>query len=1250
MARIDPKPSVVKALFALSGNQCAFPGCNNALITEKGLFIGQLCHIEAANEKGPRFNAEQSEDARRSFDNLLLLCYAHHTEVDEYPEEFTVECLKEIKKTHEDCFRENPLKISDDVLNKTMRSIESQLARLMQESRDTNEVAHDVQEKVNEILRRLPMQSPVEEDKIYFEQMLSTIKEIKKQGKHKTAIDLLLDFREKNWDKANDETKYKVLANIGITYLDLHQKEKAAEYLQEIKNVNFETADSLSTLCLGYAIDGKSAEFDACFEKAVKLGNENVNLWVAYIERHKKGKTVGQIINELPETIRDSVPMLFTIGLRLVDEGKKAEGISFLKKALEKQKESPEKISDTKAAIATHLFKDLADPFKFVHKAYSEEELKELDEARTLLTEAWDTVGDTELAKYKWYIILNRGVINKITGKLEPALADLQKAFEISHEYVAFKNLLFLYIQMDRLSSAEELLKHGEFAKPLTEEEQFELKTFKARLIFLQGNTKEGIQLMSSLLDEADEDHFIEIVTHIVAMSIEHRQPDLGIPISERIIEKYPNLHSGYLFCGYIWMLKNDREKAIEYFDKANELLPADAGYNDIHVLTSGYMDLREYEKAIPLFERIADKNILNDFSRGLIHAYFGLGDLQATFALADNLFKRYPDSIYLAETVSTIYEETKQYDKAIEILVKLLPSDELKLNDVLSYRVARLYSFKKDPENTQQWALQIKHPENFDLFEFFTLAWLFLESGDPDKALAIAFDARTKFFDESDAHFNYFNLVTKINKDEEFIFPDQVRIESAVQIKMQAGEEKTFLITKKNVRAENVLRPDDPFALQLLGKKKGDSISIDNGYGFEYSITIIVIMDIYTYAFRETMQLLETRFAGQHPIGVFHFNPEAPEEQMEQLLKNLTADKKDNDKELFQLYNQRRATIGMLALSNRRNQVMQLFALMSSSDVSILSFTRNEQPAVDHALISNIPIVLDLTSLITLFFVYRKQNLLSLVNNRLIVSQFTVNELHACHDELNQSSKDGLFTMGYEDGKLVGHTTPKETIEEHQKILKGIIHWCNDHAQVLVSGKQMDFKREDRKKYSKTLGDCYFDTMLLSEEHQAAAVSDDDNLKNYMRASKNPLPFSTYELASWLFQKEKMSIEWFNEFRIALINANYVFIPVNSEILWLCFDASGYRIRKPFTVAVKGLLIMVPQPCAQQLAEFIKKLYLSNILATTREQVLLYVFREVSTRVDYASSKQLLISAISKELSLVPQFRKDVLELLGAF
>ena len=72
MARLSNRTDTIKKLFALSGNFCAFPGCNEHIINSEGQLIGEVCHIEAANEDGERYNPLQSDEERRSFDVTIF--------------------------------------------------------------------------------------------------------------------------------------------------------------------------------------------------------------------------------------------------------------------------------------------------------------------------------------------------------------------------------------------------------------------------------------------------------------------------------------------------------------------------------------------------------------------------------------------------------------------------------------------------------------------------------------------------------------------------------------------------------------------------------------------------------------------------------------------------------------------------------------------------------------------------------------------------------------------------------------------------------------------------------------------------------------------------------------------------------------------------------------------------------------------------------------------------------------------------
>ena len=99
------KPSTVRRLDMLSGNECAAPDCVRQLIArDKESIVSKICHIEAASKNGPRFRSSMTDDERRGYDNLVLLCDECHTIIDNKNNEklFPVTLLKDWKLLHED--------------------------------------------------------------------------------------------------------------------------------------------------------------------------------------------------------------------------------------------------------------------------------------------------------------------------------------------------------------------------------------------------------------------------------------------------------------------------------------------------------------------------------------------------------------------------------------------------------------------------------------------------------------------------------------------------------------------------------------------------------------------------------------------------------------------------------------------------------------------------------------------------------------------------------------------------------------------------------------------------------------------------------------------------------------------------------------------------------------------------------------------------------------------------------------------
>ena len=117
----------IKKLFSLSGNQCAEPNCKNRIIGEDGTtVVGEICHITAANTYGPRYNADLTEDERRSYDNLILLCPEHHKLIDNPQNQnvYTESLLKQWKEDHIRNFNEFP--VSDELAKTAIDTINVQ--------------------------------------------------------------------------------------------------------------------------------------------------------------------------------------------------------------------------------------------------------------------------------------------------------------------------------------------------------------------------------------------------------------------------------------------------------------------------------------------------------------------------------------------------------------------------------------------------------------------------------------------------------------------------------------------------------------------------------------------------------------------------------------------------------------------------------------------------------------------------------------------------------------------------------------------------------------------------------------------------------------------------------------------------------------------------------------------------------------------------------------------------------------------
>ncbi|MGB1561944.1 MAG: hypothetical protein ACPHN2_10620 [Sinimarinibacterium flocculans] len=116
------------------------------MVNEKNLFVAQVCHIQAAEPKGERFDPNQSDEQRRSYDNLILLCYPHHVETDD-SKQYSTERLRLMKADHERVFGQKLFQIDERLLHKVSAEMErywSHIDHLHREHHVVSELAIEI--------------------------------------------------------------------------------------------------------------------------------------------------------------------------------------------------------------------------------------------------------------------------------------------------------------------------------------------------------------------------------------------------------------------------------------------------------------------------------------------------------------------------------------------------------------------------------------------------------------------------------------------------------------------------------------------------------------------------------------------------------------------------------------------------------------------------------------------------------------------------------------------------------------------------------------------------------------------------------------------------------------------------------------------------------------------------------------------------------------------------------------------------
>lgn len=1256
MARKSPTLAVVRRLFAFSGNTCAFPECTARLIDSDNDLMGEICHIEAAESLGQRYNKLQNDEQRRSYDNLILLCFNHHKKTDDVSQ-YTVEVLKSMKAAHELRFRDEPYQLPREAEEKIFEKLEQMHDDILENLRLTrhgNDRIEQILSNTEALLvsangpgkesRGNSVRIGIDESQLYSKQ-LEFIRRLRKDRKAVTALQELKRLEEENWEEFDEELRYKIIANIAVTLFDLGRTSEAGQYLLKLEQIEFRSMDYLGFLALGYAITENKSKFDQLFDDPAVRQSENSNLWIAYVNIHKNVTAPTEIEEAIPKSVSVMPEILFALGEAFLDAGDEKAGFSKLDQALVALGTDIKERWHLQGVIASKKLLTIAGLNKIAFRAFDQAEKAQIQELVNLLTESWLYVAESEMAKPSWHLILNRGVAYRALQDPAGAEKDFEAAWSLTGNFASYKNLILQYIDTGQLKKAEELI-HLSTVEQIPGFSSVDFVMLSARLGLATGDQKAASDMLTAQLSKSTGDERKLILDLIVVGLFEIGAFQHALPFVEMLIEEFSDSPHGYLSMA-TFLRKTDRVKEAEsYLQKAFETMKLKKGPEWVwFLLGEEYYQLRYYSKAVACLRNVYRPGIDNDVAHRLALANFYDGEYDEAENICRDIILVSKNSTLAHEILFRIYENSGRNEEASKILWQYLKNGKRNSLDHFRFLGIRFYHGINDLENLRRLLSEIDNPSSYKLHQQFVVAQMHIIYGQISKGLEIAFDARIEHFELAKAHELYVYLLLRgENESMEQMYPGSVEEMTAVEVLDKASKSSTYLITSdKRFTGPHILRSGDSLATLLIGKSIGDTVTIHNSIGAGNSLTISAIMSKYNYAFKESLKLLETKFAGQSQIFFFQTGSGESLDSMQEFLNHHASIRRSLKEQILRFYNSGAATIGAVSCYYGKDIIETWLELISDTSTGIICYDSDESANLDWAVLNERPVVLETTALLTLFALLGSEHLLEKLGVNFHVARATLDEIVAYRYKLEvlHSNAGSKKTNGQTSHEFAGPETQKDWCDR-------LIDWCTSKttqqtpkATISVDNETTDL--ED------IIGKGAYHSLELSRQIGASLLSDDARLKSLASAEYGIKSFSCYQVLVKLLTDDVISTDQFEDFSKILVRNNYVYIPVTEVELWTLYEETVFELRPPFTHAVRGLVILKNQYAVSVVVSFAKSLYLNSIPAVNRDNTLQFILRTIKKRHDYDHLRRKMLLAVDDVFRYLPQYRDNFRDLILA-
>lgn len=1007
-----------------------------------------------------------------------------------------------------------------------------------------------------------------------------------KNHKPMTALELLDSLKKRTWKDASDDLKFIILTNLAAAQFALNNEKEAAKLLLQAFQYNSEDERALSNRALAHLLLGETEDAAHYAKQTLKKNPANTDAYVILVGISEEEETLDEIIAKVPDYLQDSPQIAYAIS----ELAKQRENFEAAKRWGEVMvSQDLENVPEYKAAFATiliiHVLEDnLAVGTSQLYKAQKEQ----LQQAIELLTEAWNSIANTELRDYRADWIINRGISHFHLGELTNATEDLDTALRIEKTNpILIKNRALLAFECGEIAEAIELLETIQSAPEVPE-----APIILAYFLLVSDRLDESITKLNDFLltdlspELKEKSRRLLIKVYITAGRFEEAQLILT-PMLESSPTSVLNLINAALISSKV----GKGNKAISQLKEAYNYAQDSKDFLEIVELAAELFINKQFKEAQTLYEKLADTSQNSQLTQRLVQSYYNAGEIKKALKICQKLREKYGPLKNISVMEVVIYEEIGDMNQAETVCKEYLKKFP---NDIdMQIRLGMVFlRYNKDTEvdcilDSFTDFKNFRFLKDLPLDVCFQLAQLHQIRLQPEKALKIMYEVRRTHFDNPDAHLRYISTFFFVEHEiSDVLNPTQVQKDTAVKINI-SDEDFWQIIEERDdadiTRDERDIK--DSVVQQMLGKSENDEIIYRETPDGSKIGKIVAIKSKFVHAHQESCRKYEHLFPTDEGMETVKLDTSDAIDDIERFkpVTNRVDRHHEYILKIEKLYKEENITIGGFTKLVGSNSLDTWGCLMSNPELGIWCSIGDIEEKTDALKLlhqSQPKLVIDIISLITLHSL-DAADLIVCTFGKLCVAQSTIDELQRIIIEREGmwSQREGMV-IGKKGKRYVKQIISPEETKRSIEYLKNLIDWIRENCEVGEATVGSEMNQLRRRELNDMLQPHFLDTVLLASQSGHLLFSDDGRLRHYAKTSLNSYAGTNFQiygvwtqiLLEHCVKQNILDKAAYDEMTIKLVCSRYYHTKFDADLLMEVAKRSNWKLSEPYNSFVLAL------------------------------------------------------------------------------